>query len=99
MAVGGIGELESEDLGVLFGLLQTVARILVDGLCLYNREREVAPVFEEIVGSFLGASGWFVARNNDTAIRKAPLFADLVVVPARSVELREDEFATGVSFR
>ena len=98
MAVGGIGELESKDLGILFGLLESVPRMVVDGLCLYNREREVAPVFEEVVGSFLGASCWFVARNHDTAICEAPLFTDLVVVPARSVELRDDVLAASVCF-
>jgi hypothetical protein len=37
------------------GLLQTVPRILVDGLCLYDRESEVAAILEKVIRAFLGA--------------------------------------------
>jgi hypothetical protein len=33
-AVGGVGELEAENLGIVFGLLEAVARILIDRLSL-----------------------------------------------------------------
>lgn len=53
-AVRGISELEAEYLGILFGLLQAVARIPVDGFGLDHRYGKVAPVPQEVVGA-LGA--------------------------------------------
>jgi len=41
VAVGAVGELEIEDLGVVFGLLEAVGGIPVFGLGLDHREREV----------------------------------------------------------
>ncbi len=44
LPVRRIGELEAQDLGILFGLLEAVSRLLVGRLRLHHREREVAGV-------------------------------------------------------
>jgi len=44
VAVGGVGELEAQDLGVVFGLLETVARQPVRGLGLDHGDHRVAGV-------------------------------------------------------
>ncbi len=98
VAVGGVGEFESEDLGVLLGLLEAVAGFLIDGLCLHDRQGKVAAILQEVVGPLLRAAGRFFSGDHDAAVGEALLLADLLVGPAGGVELGEHVFTTGVGF-
>ena len=71
---------------------------IIDGLCLNDGDGEVAPVAQNIVRTFLGTAPGFVAGSDNAAVCERPLLADLIVRPARRVQLREDVFATGVGF-
>ena len=98
VAVGGVGEFEPQDLGVVLGLLEAVAGFLVDGLCFDDRKREVAAVLQEVVGTLLRTAGRFCSGDHDAAVGEALLLADLVVGPVGGVELGEHVFATCVGF-
>jgi hypothetical protein len=87
-SIGGVGELETEDLGVLLGLLQPIARRAVDGLRLHHGDRKIAPVPEQVICTLLRPALHFGARDYDAAISETLLFAYLVVRPVSRVKLR-----------
>src|SRR5437660_12532258 len=98
LAVRGVGELQAEQLGVVFGLLETVRGRLVISLGLNNGDGEIRAVSEEIVDSFTGTAHAFAANHNDSAVRERDLLTHLVrlVVPSRCLELGDDEPTAGV---
>jgi hypothetical protein len=96
VAVGRVGELEIEDLGVVLGLLQTVVGFLVRGLCLDDGQHQVRAVTEQVVGALLWPAASRRARHDDPAIRERLLLANPVVVPAGRVERGEDVLPTGI---
>ena len=98
VALCGIRELEAQNLGIVFGLLEAVARALVYGLCLDNRNGEIAAIAEEVVRPLLRSPMHFIACNDNPAIGEGFLFTDLLVSPPSSVKLREYVFATGIGF-
>ena len=98
MAVGGVGEFQIQDLGVVLRLLQALARRSVLGLGLDDRDREVAGEPQQVIGPLLLASADPISYDDDAAIGERLLFADLFVGPACRVDLRRDELATGIGF-
>lgn len=76
-----IGELEAEDLGVLFRLLKSIPWCAVYRLRLHHRNRKIVPVPKEVVSSLLRPALYLGARHYDATIREALLLADLVVGP------------------
>ena len=100
VAVGGIGELEAQDLGVVLGLLQPLARRLVLGLGLDHGDGEVAGVAQEVVGPLLRAAADLLADDDDAAVGEGLLLGEGVrlVVPAGFDELGQDVLTAGVGF-
>jgi len=99
VAVCGIGEFDPQTLRVFFRLAEAIGRFLVVGLGFYYCDGKIRPVAEEIVGSLLLAADRAVAGDNDPAIGESSLLVNVVVGPARSIQLREDVFSTSVCFR
>jgi hypothetical protein len=98
VAVGGVSELESEDLGVFLGLLEAVAGLLIDRLCFHDRQGKVAAILQKVVGPFLRTACRFFSGDHDAAVGEAFLLADPLVGPAGSVELWQHVFTTCVGF-
>ena len=98
MAVGRIGEFETENCRVIFGLLQTVAWKLVGCLGFDHRQHEVSGIAQQIVGTFGRSTAGLGSNRDNASICKTFLLADLIVVPARGVELWQDVLSTGVGF-
>src|SRR5713101_391998 len=98
VAIRGISELKTEDLGIFFGLLEAVTRVFVGGFGFYDSNRKVRPISEEVVGALLRFADRLVAGDDNTTVGKGLLFGDAIVVPRCRVELREDVLTTGVSF-
>ena len=77
VAVGGVGELQAQDLGVVLGLLQALAGRLVAGLGLDDGDGEITGVAQQIVGPLLRAAANPLARrNDDPAIGERVLLGD-----------------------
>ena len=55
------------------------------------------PISEQVVCAFLRPAFHFTARDDNAAIRKTLLFADLIVCPVGRVKLRQDVPTTGVA--
>jgi hypothetical protein len=53
---------------------------------------------QKIVSTLLLLPGGFSARNENTAVGEALLFADLIVVPSRGIEPQENVFPAGICF-
>jgi hypothetical protein len=98
VAIGGEGEFQVQDLGVVFRLLQPLTRRLLIRLGLDDRDREVAGEPQQVIGPFLRLSADLVARQDNPAIGERFLLADRLVGPAGRVDLRRDELATGIGF-
>jgi hypothetical protein len=90
VAVGGVGELESQDLRVSLGLLKTVARGPIHRFRFNDRDGKIAAIAQKVIGALLRTPESAVARKYDAAVREPLLLADLRVLPARVVQLRED---------
>ncbi|HET9410047.1 MAG TPA: hypothetical protein VFO39_22615 [Candidatus Sulfotelmatobacter sp.] len=97
-AIGGIGELQAEDLRIFFRLLKPIPWMLINAFCFHDRNCKILPVAKEVVCSLLWASPDFVSRKDNAAICKRFLLTDLFVRPAGSVKLRQYVLATGVCF-
>src|SRR6267143_1366534 len=98
VSIRRIGELQAKNLSVFLGLLEPVALIRVNRLCLYNCNWKVAPVAEKVVQTFLWMPFHFAARDDDAAICKTFLFAYLIVGPSGGIELWQDVEAAGIGF-
>jgi hypothetical protein len=96
--VGRISELEAEYRGVIFGLLQSIASQSVCRLRFHHREHEVPCIAQEIISAFTGPAASPRTHGNYAAVSEAFLLADLIVVPAGGVKLRQNVFSTGVGF-
>ena len=98
LAVGGIGELQVQDFGIFLGLLKPLARRLVAGLGLHDGDGEITGVAEPVVSPLLFATSNPLGSWNDPPIGEGVLLVDLVVRPARPIELRQNVHAAGVGF-
>ena len=83
---------------VVLCLLESVARILIDGFCFNDRKCEVPTVLQQVVCSLLLAAGWFIPSDHDAAVSEALLLADLVVIPACGIKLWEHVLSACISF-
>ena len=98
VAVGGIGELEAENLGVLSGLLHPGFRRQPQFLGLHDGQWIVAPVVQQVVRTFLPATAHATAGDDDAAIGEGALLADHVrrAAPSGLHQLWRDQLPTGV---
>lgn len=89
-----------EDVGVVFGLLQTLGRGTVLGLRRHDGDGEAASVAEDVVGTLRRPADNAVSGGDDAAVRDGPLFRNRVrfVIPAGGNELRHHVLAAGVGF-
>lgn len=71
---------------------------LVCGLRFDDGEHHVARDAQKAVGALAHAAHGTVALHDGAAIGERALLGNLLVAPARSVKLREDERAAGVGF-
>ena len=96
-AVGGVGKLQAEDLGVLLGLLQAVARLPVGGLGFDHRDREVVPIAQQIVRPPLPAAPRLAAGEDDAPAEDVALQLEYLEeragIPARQVNATSGEVA------
>ena len=100
VAVGRVGELEAEDLGIVLGLLQALARGLVLGLGLDHGNGDVGGVAEDVVGALAWAAARLLAGHDDAPVGERALRVDAVrfVLPPGRLELRLDVQAASISF-
>ena len=99
VAVGGVSKLQTENLCVLHRLAEAIGRLLEIRFRFNDCDCEIRSVAKEVVGSLLLAAYRAVAGHNDAAIGEGSLFVNVVIRPARRVELREDVFPTSIGFR
>ena len=97
-AVGGIGELEIEHLGVILGLLESGGEGLVEGLGLDDRQHGAGLVPQKVVRALGGMPPNLGPRDHDAAIGEGALLENLLVGPTRGVQLGHDEFPASVGF-
>jgi hypothetical protein len=98
MPVRGIGEEQSQRLGVAFGLLYAFRRTVIVGLGLDDGERVARLVEEQVVGALGFGAGRLTPLDEDTPSGEDALFADLLIRPASSRQLRQDILAAGIRF-
>ena len=98
MAVCCVSELHAENLRILLSLLESIAGMLIFRLCFNNANRKIPLVPQKIVSTLLLLPGGFSARNENTPVGEALLFADLIVVPSSGIEPRENVFPAGICF-
>src|SRR5260370_40544254 len=80
----------------VLGLLHPVAGAAVMDLGFHYGERIVTPVTQHIVGALRLAAPSLTARDEDAPIGKGELLTDLVVGPARSLELGDHVLAARI---
>ena len=99
-AVGGVGELQPENLGVILGLLKSVPGWTLVGLRLDDAQGDVPSVAKEEVRILLLQTARLAARDDDPAVGERGLFAVevLAAVPARGFQLGPNERSAGVGF-
>ena len=72
-AVGRIGEFQAEDFGIALGLLKSVARPLIAGLGLNDRNGKVRTVAQQVVGTLLSTAPGLATGKDDPPVRERPL--------------------------
>ena len=98
VAVRCIRKLETQNLRVFLGLLQTVTCGPISCLRLNDGDGEIAAIAKQIIGTLLRAADRSIADEHNPAIGEALLFTDLRVFPARTVELGNHVRPAGVRF-
>src|SRR5687767_9051574 len=99
MAIRGIGELEIEVLCIFLGLLETVGGVSVFLFGFNDSQEKVSCVAEEVIDALgLFAEGRLTAWN-DAAFCVGALLGKLIIRPAGSVKLRQDERSACIRFR
>ena len=73
LPVGGIGEFDLQDVGVVFGLLQPCGGRFVFGFCLDYGNGKVASVAQDAIGALAGTPSRCAAVNNDASVRESAL--------------------------
>ncbi len=83
-AIGGIGKFESENFGIVFGLLQTVACRRFVRFGFDDCKSQVAAVTEQVIGTFAFTPFGSTASKHDATVGKAALFRDFkrAITPA-----------------
>jgi hypothetical protein len=72
VTIGGVSELETQDFGVVLGLLDAVTGALVGGFGFDDGDGEAGAIAEEVVGALLrragaGGSRWALASSRRLA--------------------------------
>ena len=99
VAIGGKHKGDVEGQGIVEPLLHPVADAVVVVLGLDDRNRNVGPVIEDIVGPFALAPADQLAAHDDPAFCEANLFTDLTeLIPSSLPEGRCDELGAYVPF-
>ena len=100
-AVGGVGELEAEDLGVVLGLLQAIAGRPEAGLRFHHRDGKIWPIAQQVVRPLLPAAPSLATGKDNPTVRERALLVHGVRgrVPARGLQPGNDEFPAGIGFR
>src|SRR4051812_42946300 len=98
MAVGRVGELEPQGLGVLARLLYARFRSQACLLGLDNSQRKVTPVEQDVVGTALLAALHLSTSREDTAVGEGALLAngERRGRPTSLNDLRSDQFPAGI---
>jgi len=98
LAVGGVGEFEAENFGVVFGLLQAVGGRFVGGLCFNDCDRVICAIAQDVVGTLLPTALRLAADEDYSTIGERALFVDGVrrTLPARHVQAWNYEFSASV---
>ena len=81
--------------GVGFG---AVAGKFVRRLGFDHCQHEISGVAQKIISPFARTSASLDAHGNNAAVGETFLLADLIVVPAGSVQFRQDVLSTAVGF-
>ena len=89
---------EAQNLRVFLCLLQPVAGLRVECLCLHHRDRIIPPVPQQVIQTLLRQALHLASRHHDPTVRKALLLAYLLVRPPRRIELGQDVTAASVRF-
>lgn len=99
-AVGGVGELEAENLGVLFGLLQSVAGRFVCRFSFDHSDQKVAGEAPQVIGALLWTAIHSIARDHNAAIGEGLLLVERMrlPVPARFIEFGQNVRTASISF-
>ncbi len=99
-AIGGIGKLESENFGIVFGLLQTVANWRFVRFGFDDCQCQVATIAEQVIGTFAFTPFGGAARENDATVRKAALFRDFkrAITPTSRLNSWCHVLAAGIGF-
>src|SRR5262249_23890696 len=98
MTVGRIGEFQTEDLGVLFRLLQSVACGTVGRFRLDDGDGIIPAVAKQVIGALLFLANGPVCHDHDSTVSEALLLTDLAVFPAGAVQFRQYIGPAGVRF-
>ncbi len=90
MAVCAVGEFESQNLSVFFGLLQSVAWVLVIWFGFDDRDKKVSCVTKQIIGALAGLAKDSVSDRDYAPVGESSLFCEgmRLVVPSGGDKLR-----------
>ena len=100
-AIRGIGKLQAENVGIVPGLLQSVAGGFMLRFGFNHGNRKVSGIAQQIIGALLRTAFNSGASDHDTSISEGLLLGEGVRrdVPSSVKELGEHILSTGVSFR
>ena len=100
VAVGRVGKLQVEYLGVILRLLEPVAGSRVGRLCLDDGDGEVGAESKDVVGPLTGAPPALPARHHDAPVGEGDLLVDAMrfILPARGLEFGHNIPAASISF-
>ena len=99
VAVGGENERDVEGGRVVEALLHSIADAIRIVFGLDQRQRDIGPVIEHVVGALRLAAADQLPTHDDAALGKAHLFPDLRhEIPSRPAQGRGDELGADVAF-
>jgi hypothetical protein len=98
VTVGGVGEGQPEDLGVLLSLLKPFGGMLVFGFGFDDGKREIAGIAQEVVGELALAAPRALAGDDDATVGEVVLLHHPIAGPAGRGQFREDVGPAGVGF-
>lgn len=99
VTIGRIGKFHSQKFSVVLRLLESIARKFVRRFGFNDREHEIPRIAQQVVGALRRPATRPISHHHDAAVGEALLLADLIIVPARVIEFRQDVFSAGVGFR
>jgi hypothetical protein len=100
VTVGGVCELQPENLRVVLGLLESVGGGPVGGLGLHDGDAQVRTVPQQIVRAFAGAPSPLASSGDDPPVSECYLLIETmrIGIPPSGLELRNDELPACVGF-